>query len=390
MTFEKALSYDDISIVPRVISEQEHRNGDTSIECFGIKLDVPIIASPMPDVCNGWMAHKLATTGALGIIHRFQKIEEQVKQYQTAGLLPSQNIFQFNPKYCACAIGVTDDYQERFKALYNAGCRIFCLDTANGANRLVEKAVKWIRKQTQLHVNAGFNPNNHKVYLIAGNVATREGYKFLADLGVDAVRVGIAGGSVCETKNETGVYMPMVTSILECVDMRYGLARGKAWSRVPKDIFKAHPEYITMRTDVVLDLESQEILTEEIKKLPLIIADGGIKIPADMNKALGLGADLVMAGGIFAGTKESPGDVLKDRDGKLYKIYRGAASFGVQKETTGEEPDYNEGAEIFVPYKHMSVTKVIKRFKAGLQSCMSYCNSVNLQEFKRNVKFVEV
>ena len=375
MTFEKALSYDDISIVPRVISEQEHRNGDTSIECFGIKLDVPLISSPMPDVTNGEMAHKLATNKAFGIIHRFQSIQDQVEEY-TYGTdkIEKKAISVFNPRYAACAIGVTDDYQKRFEALYNVGCRIFCLDTANGANRLVEKAVKWIKyrnfRRTIKYVND--QPRfiiNDKIYLICGNICSREGYKFLADLGVDAIRVSIGSGSVCETKNETGVYMPGAQAIIECVD-----ERRKLWA------------------DRVCDTKNvplKELGTIKTK-LPLIIADGGIRTPADMNKALGLGADLVMAGSIFAGTKESPGDVLKDRDGKLYKIYRGAASFGVQKETTGEEPDYNEGAEIFVPYKHMSVEKVIKRFKAGLQSCMSYCNSMNLTEYRSNVKFVEI
>ena len=124
------------------------------------------------------------------------------------------------------------------------------------------------------------------------------------------------------------------------------------------------------------------------KRTALLIADGGIKTPADMCKSLALGADVVMMGGALAGTAESPGEVLKV-DGKKYKILRGAASFSTQKESTGAEPDYVEGAETLVPYRG-SVEKVIARFAAGLRSSMSYMNARNLTEYRANVKIVEV
>jgi hypothetical protein len=153
---------------------------------------VPLIASPMPDVCNGEMAGALSKNGAIGIIHRFQTINEQVEQLKIA--------FELDPpiKYdplrdksdwrVGCAIGATGDYQQRLESLYENHCRIFCIDTANGANVRVENAVNWIKKTFQLDV-----------HIIAGNVASREGFKYLADLGVDAIRVGIAGG--CFTPN---------------------------------------------------------------------------------------------------------------------------------------------------------------------------------------------
>jgi IMP dehydrogenase len=120
----------------------------------------------------------------------------------------------------------------------------------------------------------------------------------------------------------------------------------------------------------------------------LLIADGGIRTPADMCKALALGADAVMMGGALAGTRESPGEVIVV-DGKKYKILRGAASFGVQKENGNDEVEYNEGSEVLVEYKG-SVEKVISRFAAGLRSSMSYHNARTLEEFRRNVKVVEV
>jgi IMP dehydrogenase/GMP reductase len=379
----KKLDYQHISLVPRVVSHLKSRSeANTGIDAFGIHLDIPIIAAPMPDVCNSEMAYKLSELGALGIIHRFQTIEEQKQQYviscqkRTNDKLPEY--VAFNSTYrseIACAIGVTNDYQERFKALFKVGCRIFCLDTANGANKTVGEAVKWIRNYKQ------FNSNNKEllvnVYLIAGNVATAEGYRYLVELGVDAVRVGIAGGSVCETKTETGIYMPMVSAILECVEERNKLAKMVA------DDF-----YIQYRKEKITNFKWLEKFNEKIKSLPLIIADGGIKKPADMCKALALGADFVMCGSILAGTEESPGEV-HNFDGIKYKGYAGAASFGVQKKFKEKKPSNVEGRESLVKYVG-HVEDVIDRYKDGLQSSMSYMNSKTLLDYRKNTIWVEV
>lgn len=337
---EKAYSFNEIGLVPRVVSTLQHRSeADTSVSVFGVTLNIPLVATPMPDVCNGRMAGTLAILGAMGVIHRFQTIDEQVNEYKLAkqllfGYYDNCNISEKDN--FSCAIGATGDYIERFNRLYSTGCRIFVIDTANGANTQVSKAIKALR-----------NCNYSDVYLIAGAVATREGYKYLAEEGVDGVRVGISGGSACITRTETGVYYPMVSSIMECYD----------------ESCKLHNP-------------------------PVLISDGGISIPADMAKALTLGADIIFAGSMFAGTKESPGSVLKNKEGNLFKIYRGAASFGVQAEYSNAEPAYNEGAETFVPYKSGGVEGVINRFSAGLRSSMSYMNARTLKEFRQNVNFV--
>lgn len=214
MNKRRVLDYKDVSLVPRVVSTLKSRSeADTGINCFGIHLDVPIIASPMPDVCDGEMAYSLSELGALGIIHRFQSIDQQVEEYMTRHHI-NQHVHANQEHYrknIACAIGIGVDYQERFKALYTVGCRIFCLDTANGANEMVGEAVNWIRKyDDEIYTINKFDETRgifatcpkslrEKVYIIAGNVASKQGYQYLAQLGVDAVRVGIAGG--CFTPN---------------------------------------------------------------------------------------------------------------------------------------------------------------------------------------------
>lgn len=359
----KALSYDDVSIISRKISHQPTRNGDTSIEAFGLKLDMPVIASPMPDICEQVMAFELSSLGLLGIIHRFIPIELQIEYYKAA--IRERNVYkEFSANsgglsakqgYAACAIGVTGDYQNRFKGLWEAGCRIFCLDTANGANAQVGDAIKWIYDN--------FSATNEKPYIIAGNVATREGFHYLAGYNVDAIRVGIAGGSVCETKTETGIYYPMISSIRECYLAKLDLKHVNAF----ENLNNRPPKYA---------------------KIPLLIADGGIRTPADMCKALIAGADMIMGGNMFAGSKETPG-LVRRIDGKLFKEYKGAASFAVQKDFNGDDPDHVEGDETLVPYRG-AISKVIKRFKAGLQSSMSYADANNLNEYQLNAELIEI
>jgi|ERR1035437_1793177 IMP dehydrogenase/GMP reductase len=318
-----ALDYKDVQLVSRHVSTLEHRSeADTSIEFCGVRINAPMIASPMPDVCNGEMALAVAEAGAIGIIHRFQSISSQVTELKT---------LKGNPAVAA-AVGVTGDYVERAEALYKAGCRIYCLDTANGANLQVARAFKELKRKD--------------CFYIGGNVATAETFKYLDDLGFHAIRTGIASGGVCETRTETGYYHPMITSILEAASVR---------------------------------------------KNALIICDGGIKEPQDMCKAIAAGADITMEGSAFAGTRESPGPVVK-WDGRKYKLLRGAASFSVQVDTGKRDEDiqYVEGDETLVPYQPGGAEQVIKRFRGGLVSMMSYVNAKTLEQYRANVDIVRV
>jgi IMP dehydrogenase/GMP reductase len=320
-----AFNYDHLTLVPRIVSTLQHRaDARPEMRLGPFHLGLPLIGSPMPDVCGEKMCRVLAEEGALGILHRFQSIESQQHEFELV-----HHRSDTEAPAVGAAIGITGDYQERFQALYAAGCRLFCLDTANGAHLQVEQAMGRIRGQAS------------DVFLLAGNVASAEAFSMLEDWGADAIRVGIAGGSVCETRTETGVFLPTPYAVAEAVMVR---------------------------------------------KRALIIGDSGIRTPADFCKLLALGADAVMVGSALAGTKEAPGHVIA-MDGKKYKVMRGAASFSVQQQSGNASPGYVEGTETLVPYRD-TVTTVLHRYLAGLQSSMSYMNARTLDEYRRNVAFM--
>jgi IMP dehydrogenase/GMP reductase len=317
--------YEDISLIPRRVSSLAHRSdASPSVTLGPISLAVPILGSPMPDVCGPEMCDALAEVGALGILHRFQSVDDQVEQFGSAAR-------RFGPTAVGTALGITGDFRERFAALVGAGCRIICLDTANGAHRQVGAALVWAREQSAA------------VTLVAGNVASAEGFTWLEDRGADAIRVGIAGGSVCETRTETAVFVPTPYAVAEAA---------------------------------------------RVRRRALIIGDSGVRNPSDLCKLLALGADIVMVGSALAGTGEAPGRVIVV-DGKKFKIMRGAASFSVQQEAGRDEPEYVEGAETLVPYKGR-VQGVISRYLAGLRSSMSYMDARTLDEYRANVDFVRL
>jgi IMP dehydrogenase len=317
-----AFDYDHLSLVPRIASSLTHRaDASPEVRLGPLLLRMPLIGAPMPDVCGPEMCQSLADAGALGVLHRFQPVGDQVRQFNAS--------HKNAPLTVGAAVGVTGDYRDRFVGLYGAGCRIFCLDTANGAHEQVGAAVEWIRSQAD------------DVFVIGGNVATAEAFRWLEDRGVDAIRVGIAGGSVCETRTETAVYAPTPHAVAEAV---------------------------------------------QVRRRALIIGDSGVRNPADMCKLLALGADAVMVGSALAGTREAPGRVIVV-DGKKVKIMRGAASFSVQQQAGTEDPGYVEGTETLVPYKG-GVDDVVRRYLAGLRSSMSYMDARTLEQYRENVSFI--
>ncbi len=204
---------------------------------------------------------------------------------------------------------------------------IVCIDTANANNKYVLQKTEEIKSRYGLKV-------------IIGNIACGSTLQDLENSGADAVRVGIGGGSVCTTSVQTGIGIGQVSAILDAV------------------------------------------MTKKYKNLRIeIIADGGIKHTGDIANAIALGADAVMLGRMLAGTKETPGEVIK-YNGMLWKKYRGSASFGVKMKN-----EFVEGEETMVPYKG-TVLNVLDSIMDGLRSCMSYMNCNSLEELKSCESFV--
>jgi IMP dehydrogenase len=324
-----AYTFDDIQITP-VYSEIESRSQCELITKFTKRyvIGTPLVSSPMDTVTDSKMALSIASYGGVGIIHRFMKIDEQVKHVLKV---------KEQEKLVSAAIGATGDYQERATALANAGAIVLLIDVAHGNTKQVKDAIKWCKENLPEYVD-----------MIAGNVSTREGARNLAEWGSDAIRIGIGGGSVCSTRIRTGIGIPQVTAIVESI-------RGVELSGI----------------DVP------------------IIADGGIRMPGDVAKALSLGADSVMIGSLFAGTRESPGEIQRTGswpNEQLFKKYRGAASFET-KRTHGLEEKNVEGESKLIPYKG-KVERIINDIKDGVRSSMSYVNARTIEEFRSNSEHV--
>ncbi|MCE1164682.1 MAG: guanosine monophosphate reductase [Bacteroidetes bacterium] len=324
---DDSLTYDDVSLLPDQISEVKHRaDCDTSIEFCGVKLAVPIIASPMNTVCGGKMAKALSDLDCLGIIHRFNTVEEQIKEFEENNLNGSV--------YKSAAVGINSNTDiDRLKKLADYGVKIFCIDIANGGSKMIEKYLKSIKSVV----------DKYKLQIIAGNVASAETTKFLINLGVDAIRVGIGNGAMCSTSIKSGIGIGQVDAIMRALSAK-----------------------------------------DELKSSVKIIADGGISTPGAMCKAIALGCDAVMFGRVLAGTEEAPGDVLKYNN-QRWKKYCGSASFAVKQ----ENKNYIEGEESLVPYKGI-VSKLIKEYREGLQSSMSYLNSLNIADYQEKATFVKL
>lgn len=229
-----------------------------------------------------------------------------------------------HPKISAVSISLNHDEKD-IEKLSERGY-IICIDTANANNKTVLKKCESIK-------------NKYNVKLIVGNVANGNTLNDLVNAGADAVRIGIGGGSVCTTSIQTGIGIGQASSLL--------------------DLYFAREE----------------------KKLKIeLIADGGIKSPGDVAKAVALGADTVMLGRMLAGTREAPGEVIKYND-QLWKKYRGSASFGVKMKN-----EFIEGEETMIPYKG-PVKAVIDSISDGLKSTMSYMNCFDLKELKNKNTF---
>src|SRR3954464_1619149 len=283
--------------------------------------------------------------------HRVEKLLVVDDQYNLKGLITVKDI-QKKLKYpnsakdsqgrlrVGAAIGATGDFFERAQELVGKKVDVLAIDTAHGHTSRVMDAVRLIKRKMP------------DVQLITGNVATYEGARELASLGVDGIKVGIGPGSICTTRVVSGAGVPQMTAISEC-------SRATREAGVP------------------------------------LIADGGIKYSGDITKAIAAGADAVMIGSLLAGTDESPGETILYQ-GRTFKTYRGMGSLGAM--STGSSERYAqeaggklvpEGIEGRVAAKG-PLSDLAYQLVGGLRSGMGYCGARDIRELQQKARFLRI
>jgi len=331
---KEALTFDDVTMAPKY-SEVMPSEVDTNTKLSNnLTLKIPLLSSAMDTVTESKMAIAMARAGGIGVIHRNLDIIKQINEIK--------KVKKFKLMVGA-AVGAGPLEIKRAEAIIKEGVDLIVVDTAHGHSKKVADIIKAIKKK------------NSKITLCAGNIATSDAAKFLIKLGVDIIKVGIGPGSICTTRLVAGIGVPQLSAILE---VRKGVKNSKV----------------------------------------KIISDGGIKYSGDIAKALSAGADAVMIGSLFAGSKETPGKLIK-RNGKLFKSFRGMGSVGAmnkgsadryfqtkQKDTSKYVP---EGVEGFVKYKG-SVEKIIYKLIGGLKSSMGYLGAKRIPILKVKPNFVKI
>lgn len=336
-----ALTFDDVLLVPRQ-SDTLPRTADVSTTLAGKALGIPILSSAMDTVTEAPMGIALARQGGMGIIHKNLSVAHQAEQVGLVKAVDGGKLL------IGAAVGVGGDRDERITALIDNGVDLLVIDTAHGHSLGVLRACAEVKAKWP------------DITVIVGNVATGDAVRACVEYGADAVKVGVGPGSICTTRIVAGVGVPQLTAIAECSEAAHALGST-------------------------------------------IIADGGIRSSGDVAKAIAAGADAVMIGSLFAGTKESPGEVEEDR-GRLFKRYRGMGSLGAMKAGSRDRyfqdddpgnPEASmpklvpEGVAARVAYRG-SVNDQIYQLVGGLRASMGYCGCPTIRDMQAHARFTRI
>ena len=332
---KEALTYDDVLLEPKYSEVLPSQVLTETSLSNNLNLNIPILSSAMDTVTESKMAISIAKAGGIGVIHRNLNIKDQISEIKKVKL---------KKLLVGAAVGAGPLEHRRAVAVLKENVDLIVVDTAHGHTKKVSEIIKIIKKI-----------KSKKTTLCAGNIATSESAKFLIKLGVDVIKVGIGPGSICTTRIVAGIGVPQLSAILA---VRKGIGKKKV----------------------------------------KIIADGGIKFSGDISKALVAGADAVMIGSLFAGTDESPGELVK-KNGKYFKSFRGMGSIGAMNKGSADryfqtkQKDISkyvpEGVEGLVKYKG-SVNKIIYQLIGGLKSSMGYLGTKKVKNLRNKTKFVKI
>jgi len=309
------LTFDDVLIVPQYSEIYSRKSVSLSTRLVGdIYIDLPFISANMDTVTGPLMAGTLRQEGAVGVIHRFMDPVEHVETVSN----------QRGPRILC--VGVKDDDLNKVRAIGN-NTEAVLIDVAHGHHKRVVAMIKSIRE---------INP---ALYVIAGNVATFAGTWDLLHAGADSIKVGVGPGAACSTRTVAGAGYPQLSAILTT-------------------------------SHAIREFEKYQ------GKKATLIADGGIKKSADIVKALAAGADTVMIGSLFAGTDESPGEVVVSETGRMKK-YRGSSSNEVNQYLGLDRTA--EGVATLITYRG-SVRKIVQDLAGGVRSGLSYVGCGSIEE----------
>jgi len=326
---EEYLTFDDVLIKPCFSTVDSRQEVDLSTQIGSLLLTLPVISSNMDTVTGTDMCAAMSAAGGIGVLHRFWSAEDNAKALISGA---------------AVSAGLGEKELQRAIILSAHGAKTLFLDVAHGATASVIKQVDLLKAHTDFKI-------------IVGNFAGSESLKAFLDLSkntIDGIKVGIGPGSACTTRIKTGIGVPQLSAILECVSVADGIP---------------------------------------------IIADGGIKTSGDIAKALAAGAAAVMLGGMLSGTDETPGSLRSGYGlpssnmtigSPYYKIYRGSAS-AESYEDQGKDAKWRtaEGESFLIPHKG-PVSNILKDISGGLRSAFSYVGARTLSEFQKKSVFIRV
>ena len=356
---QKYYTFDDVLLLP---DYADFIRDDVDLDIFlhpKLRRRLPVNASPMDTVSMSQSAITMAKNGGVGVVHRSLSVEEQASEVAKVKAVKGPEemaaVDAHGRLLVGAAVGFGLDLPDRMKALTTSGVDFVVADSAHGHTKGIIDVVKFIKQ------------NYPDLPMMAGNITTYNGAKDLIAAGADVLRVGMGPGSICTTRIVTGLGVPQVSAVMEV-------------SRAVKDLGSK----------------------------ATVIADGGIKQIGDIAKALAAGADSVMLGSMLAGFRESPGDVVIVKDGKVievdenfegqkFKKYRGMGSVSAMSQGSaaryGQKLDPKkmvaEGVESLVKYKG-DLPDFLAQIRGGLVSSFFYTGNKNLPDFKDNTKLIEI
>jgi IMP dehydrogenase/GMP reductase len=328
----RGLGFDDVVVLP-CFSDVLPADVDTSVMLAGLRLRIPFLSAAMDTVTEWRMAEAMARAGGLGIVHRAQAPERQADQVRKVKQKTSRSKMAATDGngslVVGAAVGTDDERLVRASALVDARADVLVADSSHGCSQEVLSLVERLSRTF---------PNTP---IVAGNVCTADSTRRLIEAGATLIKVGVGSGAACTVRHLAGVGMPQITAAVQCAEeaQRHG---------VP------------------------------------IIVDGGIRMPADVVKAIVAGADAVMMGAVLAGADESCG-AWTSRNSQAFKVYRAMTSrvgqpLGFASEDDASLPVF-EGIEALVPYSG-PVARTLDQYEGGLRAAMGYTGAQTLAELK--------